>query len=236
MAGVRSKPRGPAPVGRLDLLLGRDTTTYVRWTAADPLRPEATGEESDETAAVPELGRVAVVAAVDWAVRPTLHPAETGTVTEGSTAGDGSWRRRQVTGFLDRACASTSAEKYNLRCGTTDVRRGAPPAGTLGPSVLLDVARHDAGAFATTWAVPAECARVSGAERVLAALWGLAAERGHEAEVHHALFALRGGFEHSGPFAREAAPALVASLVKFGLEMADTDRRAQESRSRLRLV
>lgn len=211
MAGVRSRRRGAAPVGRLDLLLGSDATAYVRWSPAEA------GLD-----AVPELGRVAVVAAVDWAVRPALR--------------DGGWRRRQVTGFLERACASTSAEKYNLRCGITAVRRGAPPPGTAGPTVALEVSRHETGRFATAWVVPAECARVSGAERVLAALWSVAAEHGHEAEVHHALFALRGGFEQSAAFTPEAAPDLVASLVKFGVEMADTDRRAQTSRSRLRLV
>lgn len=208
MAGARNRRSGVEPVGHLHLLLGGDGCAYVRWSPA----------EADPG----ELGRVAVVAAIDWAARAALR--------------DRGWSRRQVSGFLERVCRSASAHDYNVRCGTSEVAHGAPPPGTLGPSVLLDVGRAPEGAFDMQWKAPQECLSVSGAERVLAALWSLAEEGGHTGAVHHALFALRGGFDHSGPFAPDVAGDLVASLVNFGVEMADTDVRAQESRSRLRLV
>lgn len=209
MAGTRLRRRGPAPVGRLHVLLGADTVTYVRWQPAGAEAPV-------------DPGRVAVVAAVDWAVSGTVS--------------DRGWSRRQVRGFLERACRAGSAAAYNLRCGTTRVETGAPAPGTVGTPVTVDVVRHDDGTFAHDWHAPSTCTAVSGAERVLAGLWAVAADHGQEAAVRHALFALRGGFDHSGWFAPGVATDLVASLVNFGVEMAEADARALESRSRIRVV
>lgn len=210
MAAARSRRRGRTPVGRLHVLLGADAVSYVRWQPA----PEAE--------APVELGHVAVVTAIDWAARGTLS--------------DRGWSRRQVRGFLERACRAGSAAAYNLRCGTTRVERGAPPAGTVGISITVEVARNGDGTFTHEWNAPPACTAVSGAERVLAALWGVAADQQHENAVRHALFALRGGFDHSGWFAPGVADDLVASLVSFGVEMAEADAKAEASRARLRVV
>lgn len=210
MAGARSRRRGPTPVGRLHVLLGADAVSYVRWQPAPEVDVPA------------ELGHVAVVTAVDWAARGTLS--------------DRQWSRRQVRGFLERACRAGSAAAYNLRCGTSRVVRGAPPAGTVGLSVTVEVSRNEDGTFVHEWSAPPACTAVSGAERVLAALWGVAADQQHENAVRHALFALRGGFDQSGWFAPAVTDTLVASLVNFGVDMAEADARAVEARSHIRVV
>lgn len=206
---TRGRRAEPDPLGRAHVLLAADHRSYVRWT------PHASSD-------VPDGGRLAAVAAVDFAVRATLS--------------DAGWGRRAVGRHLERICAATSAADYGERCGVTQVLFEAPPPGTLGPSVQVDAARRADGRFALAWSVPAPCRAVSGTARTFAALWGWAAVEGQDATVHHALYALRGGYERSGPFPAAVADDLVSSLLLFGADMADTDARAAESRARLRAI
>lgn len=212
MASPRERRRGPVEVGTYEVLLGADTRSYVR--------TGGTGSDLADEAA--ELARASVVLCVDWAVRGCLS--------------DHGWSPRQATGHLERVCRSTSATDYATRTGTSEVVVGAPPLGTLGPSVTVTLGRAEDGRFAVRWRVPEVCRTVSASARVLAALWSLADDAGHGPVVHHALFALRGGFERSGFFAPAVADDLVASLVNFGVEMAAADESAATSRAQLRIV
>lgn len=209
----RSRRTDVVPLGRVHVLLGADHLGYVRWAP-------------DGQAAVPDAGRLAGVAAVDWAVRGTLS--------------DAGWGKRATGRHLERICAAESAADYGERCGVGQVVMEAPPTGTLGPSVHAEVSRHvsrdGSASFVLAWSVPAQCRSVSGAARTFAALWGWAAAHGQDATVHHALYALRGGFERSGPFPPSVAGDLTASLLLFGADMAATDDRAARSRARLRVI
>lgn len=216
MAGVRIRRRSPVRLGRLHVMLGADRHVYVRWAPVD-----GAGHDVDTG-----LGRVAAVACVDWAVRMTLS--------------DHGWSRRQVAGHLERACRTASAPDYNARAGTVAVRHAAPPVGTVGPSIHLDATAETAvdgeRRIALEWSVPPQMRAVSDSERLVAGLWAVASDSEHGDTVHHALRALRGGFARSGGFAPSTADDLVLSLLEFGDEMAFSERRAREWRSRLRVV
>lgn len=212
MASPRERRRGSAEVGTYDVLLGADARSYVRLAGA-PRDP------SEEAA---ELARASVVLCVDWAVRACLS--------------ENGWSPRQTAGHLERLCRSTSAAEYATRTGTTKVVVGAPPLGTVGPSVSVRLSRAEDGRFSLEWRVPETCRNVSASARVLAALWTLAEEAGHGPVVHHALYALRGGFQRSGFFDPAVADDLVASLVNFGVEMAAAEESAAASRAQLRIV
>lgn len=206
------------PLGRLHAVLAADRRVYLRWWPASDDSPQI-GE------AAPRLSRVAAVACVEWAVRTTLS--------------DHGWGRREVAGHLERACRTPSAADFSTRSGTEAVLHTAPPPGTVGPSVGVDVARAGppgAPRLALDWSVPPALRAVSWSERWVAALWVVAAEGGEGETVHHALRALRGGFNSSGPFDPSAADDLVVSLLEFGDETAASERRAQEWRGRLRVV
>lgn len=204
-------------LGRLQVLLGNDRTGYVRWTSA-PV---------GEGAVVPDIdpGRLATVAAVDWAVRASL-------TTSGFTTAE-------VDALLTGACAARTAGEYAERRALDAVVVDAPPPGTLGGAVHVDVSAPPQAAFRLRWGVPAtptDMTTLKAARQVLAATWWLADQHGHGDAVHHALFTLRGGFGQAGPFAPDLAEQLVTSLLTFGTDMADSDARAQEARARLRIV
>lgn len=202
-------------LGRLDLLLARDRVVYARWPEAAP----------------PRADRIAAVAAVDWVVRTTVTSSP--------------FTPRQVAGLLERVCRSASAAEYAERCGTTRLVDAAPPIGTVGPTISVSVQEISLadGALETVrpslrldWIVPHGAATVSTAERVLAALWVIAEDAGHGESVQHALYTVRGGFEESGPFPDGARDTLVASLLRFGVEIAGTEERARTSRSAFTVV
>lgn len=214
MSRVRS--RQGVRLGRLHALIAGDEHVYVRW-AGNALPDAGSGVD---------LAKVATVACVDWAVRLTL----TGHA----------WTRRQVSGHLERACRTPSASDYAERAGTRGVVQEAPPAGTPGLPVHVDVSLQAVPGplqrLALTWSASASSCSVADSERLMAGLW-LVAEEGERGDtLHHALRALRGGFEGSGGFAPAVAAGLAASLVEFGEERAAGEREAAERRARMRLV
>ena len=216
MAGVRIRRRARVRLGRLHVMLAADRYVYVRWTTFDQ------ASEDLDTG----LSRVAAVACVEWAVRMTLT--------------DHGWSRRQVTGHLERACRTASAPDYNARNGTLAVVQSAPPVGTPGPSIQVEATLETVSTgerrIVLEWSVPPGFRSVADSERLVAALWGLATEGEHGDSVHHALRALRGGYERSGGFDPSAADDLVASLLEFGDDLTASERRAREWRSQLRVV
>ncbi len=205
-------------VGCLQILLSRDRRAYVRWITA------AGGEVQDV-----DLGRLATVAAVDWALRATL--ASTGFADD------------EVERLLAGACAAKSASGFARDLGVVEVVQAAPPPATLGGAVHVDVTQPAEGPFRLSWRVPStpvdapvDARTLVSAARVLAVAWALAETHGHGGAVRHALYAVRGGYATNGRFTPSSSSELMALLLQFGSARAESDEQAALRRASFRIV